>query len=295
MQNYKIYKHTNTINQKVYIGQTCTSLRDRFGKDGIGYKGCKIFYNAIQKYGWDNFQHEILEENIANCELANEREKYYISLYQSTNPEYGYNIQAGGHTQSLLSVKVYQYTINGEYVGCFNSMADAMRQYNISSGKISECCSEKRKSAGGYRWSYSKQDNLEPYLKNTQSKPVHQYNLTGDFIKSYESVMDVVKEFNICHGGHISNCCNGTRETAYGFMWSYQLCDKIQPAGNAHNQGVEVIQYDLQDHSIINIFTNLTEAANQFGDKSKKAYSSINNCLRKKSKSAYGFYWEYRK
>jgi hypothetical protein len=40
--------HKNKINGKRYIGQTYTSLQDRFGKDGIGYKGCTIFYNAIQ-------------------------------------------------------------------------------------------------------------------------------------------------------------------------------------------------------------------------------------------------------
>ena len=72
-RNYKIYMHKNKINGKVYIGQTYTSLRARFGKNGIGYKGCPIFYNAIQKYGWDNFEHEILEENIPNAEIANER------------------------------------------------------------------------------------------------------------------------------------------------------------------------------------------------------------------------------
>ena len=77
-RNYKIYIHKNKINGKVYIGQTYTSLRTRFGKNGIKYKGCPIFYNAIQKYGWDNFEHEILEENIPNAEISNEREKYYF-------------------------------------------------------------------------------------------------------------------------------------------------------------------------------------------------------------------------
>lgn len=293
MKNYKIYKHTNKINQKVYIGQTCTSLKARFGKDGIGYRGCKIFYSAIQKYGWENFEHEILEENIASDELANEREKYYIALYQSTNPKYGYNIQNGGHSQNLLSIKVYQYNIDGDYIGYFESIAEAMRTYNIANGKISDCCNGRKKSAGGYRWSYIKLEHLEPYTRNTNSKQVFQYSLAGKFIKSYESVVAAGKTFNAIKGTHITSCCKGRRETAYGFMWRYQYYEQIPPAQNIHNQGVQVIQYDRNKNNIISIFPNLIEASKQFGDKQSKAYFAINRCLNKTSKSAYGYYWEY--
>ena len=62
--NYKIYMHKNKINGKVYIGQTSKSLDERCGKNGSGYIGCIRFYNAIQKYGWNNFEHEIIEDNI---------------------------------------------------------------------------------------------------------------------------------------------------------------------------------------------------------------------------------------
>ena len=58
-----IYIHRNLINGKVYIGQTKTTLNARARKDGSGYKGCLIFYNAIQKYGWENFCHAILEKS----------------------------------------------------------------------------------------------------------------------------------------------------------------------------------------------------------------------------------------
>ena len=57
-----IYLHRNKINNKVYIGQTIQSPEERW-KNGNGYKGCYYFYNAIQKYGWDNFEHIILEQN----------------------------------------------------------------------------------------------------------------------------------------------------------------------------------------------------------------------------------------
>ena len=83
--NYKIYIHRNKINGKVYIGQTKQPLKSRWN-NGYGYKQCTKFWNAIQKYGWDNIRHEILENNLSN-EDACEKEKLYIEQYQSTNPK----------------------------------------------------------------------------------------------------------------------------------------------------------------------------------------------------------------
>ena len=91
---YSIYCHTNKLNGKKYIGQTKQSLERRFEK-GRAYKHCVLFYKAIQKYGWKNFEHEILETNLS-LEDANVREAYYISLYCLTDPQKGYNIYTGG-------------------------------------------------------------------------------------------------------------------------------------------------------------------------------------------------------
>lgn len=96
---YTIYLHRNIINNKVYIGQTCQKPKDRW-KNGSGYVTCKYFYSAIQKYGWDNFEHIILEQQECTQDIANEIEKYYIEKYDSTNPKKGYNITNGGNTVS---------------------------------------------------------------------------------------------------------------------------------------------------------------------------------------------------
>ncbi len=91
---WKIYKHVFP-NGKIYIGQTKQRLTKRFGH-GAGYAFCPLMAKAIDKYGWDSIVTEILENNITSQELANEREIYYIKLYDSRNPDKGYNIGYGG-------------------------------------------------------------------------------------------------------------------------------------------------------------------------------------------------------
>ena len=64
--------HVNTINNKRYIGITCQTPENRWRSDGSGYARSSHFWNAIQKYGWDNFEHEILQSNLSHekaCEL----------------------------------------------------------------------------------------------------------------------------------------------------------------------------------------------------------------------------------
>ncbi|MBQ2870433.1 GIY-YIG nuclease family protein [bacterium] len=95
MNNNMVYCHINKINGKRYIGITKRSLKERCGTNGVDYKKSTRFYNAIQKYGWDNFDHIILEENLTRKQ-ASEREQYYINLYNTMNDRYGYNITSGG-------------------------------------------------------------------------------------------------------------------------------------------------------------------------------------------------------
>lgn len=77
---YCVYKHTNKINNKIYIGQTCQKPEYRWGSDGQNYKNNPYFYSAIIKYGWNNFTHEIIYNNLT-AEEANQKEIELIKLY----------------------------------------------------------------------------------------------------------------------------------------------------------------------------------------------------------------------
>ena len=92
--NFTIYIHRNKINNKVYIGQTSQDVNKRWN-NGEGYKTSPKFYKAIKKYGWDNFEHIILYNNLS-LEEANKMEIELIKKYNSTNDKYGYNITQGG-------------------------------------------------------------------------------------------------------------------------------------------------------------------------------------------------------
>lgn len=94
-----VYKHTSP-HGKVYIGQTCQTLKRRY-RNGEGYKHNQYFYNAIQKYGWDNFKHEIVCSDLTGKE-ADWLEKYLISYYNSSNRNYGYNIEGGGNDKKII-------------------------------------------------------------------------------------------------------------------------------------------------------------------------------------------------
>lgn len=99
---YCVYKHTSP-NGKVYIGQTCQKPENRW-KHGKGYLNNKYFYHAIQKYGWDNFKHEILYSDLSK-EEADILEVKMISQYNSTNPKYGFNMENGGYGKGKHSAE----------------------------------------------------------------------------------------------------------------------------------------------------------------------------------------------
>ena len=95
MNNYTVYMHKNIINDKIYIGITIQNVNKRW-LNGKGYTNNDYFNKAIQKYGWENFEHIILYENLTK-EEAEQKEIELIAQYKSNQREYGYNIANGGN------------------------------------------------------------------------------------------------------------------------------------------------------------------------------------------------------
>lgn len=226
MKTYCIYKHT-LPNQKVYIGQTCDTKR-RWR--ACNYVGNCFFYNAIQKYGWENITHEILEDNLT-LEEANEKEKYYIALYQSTNSQYGYNLRAGGEGGGVIEnktekfkeryKKVYQYTLEGDFIAEWDSLTLAAEGCGATDKitGISQCCNGKRKTAYGFQWRYEKFDYLPKQKLTGVEKRIVQKDLDGNTVQIYNSLSEARDALGMKSHKSISNVLNGLAKTAYGFLW----------------------------------------------------------------------------
>lgn len=140
-----IYKITNKINGKIYIGKTSRTPQIRWSEhkqySHLIERYNTPLYHAMRKYGIDNFDFTVIEDNISNLEKLNEREKYYIELYNSTSHENGYNIVLGGdggRTSSKLTIQqveeIRQILSDIENIQSFSEIGEL---FSISSSVIS--------------------------------------------------------------------------------------------------------------------------------------------------------------
>lgn len=155
-----IYKITNLINNKVYIGQTIQPLKKRIGQH---FSNCTLskytnlpLYNAIAKYGKDNFKVDVIDNAITKEEL-NKKEEMWIYKLNSTNRNFGYNIARGGvntlHEQ--LCVKIVCLNNNKQYA----SISEAARDLGVKDTNINLVLQGRSTHTKGYDFEYI--DNSE--------------------------------------------------------------------------------------------------------------------------------------
>lgn len=126
-----IYIIKNTINSKVYIGQTKVSVQTRW-KEHLRHAryGDQVINRAMRKYGTDKFYIETLE--ICNLEVIDEREMYYIELYDSTNKSKGYNVSIGGNTPRFKRKILPIVELINLYVNDKFSTIQLAKKFNVS-------------------------------------------------------------------------------------------------------------------------------------------------------------------
>lgn len=106
-----IYKITNKVNNKIYIGKTTTSIKQRFREHLYSAKHkegnyISYLYRAIDKYGQENFSVSLLEEiKFENEKILDDRERYWIKKLHSQDHKIGYNIQEGGEGGAVRSAE----------------------------------------------------------------------------------------------------------------------------------------------------------------------------------------------
>lgn len=208
MKGY-IYKITNKINQKSYIGKTVNSIEERWNEHK---RDCKRFperplYRAINKYGIENFTIEQIEE--VDINILSEREIYWIGFFRTyTN---GYNATLGGDGKIL-----YDYDLIAELIKqkrTFQEVAD-----------IIGCCVDVVSFVNKkYNINHEPENN---FVKT--SKKVNQYDKQGNYIQSFKSYAEAARWLETngyvkghLNGvrGHIGEVCKGKRKSAYKFIW----------------------------------------------------------------------------
>lgn len=238
-----VYRHISPSN-KVYVGITSIGTQRRWGKNGRNYlkNNQPLFANAILKYGWDNFIHEIILEGISESH-AKYTEKYLIKWYKTHNMSY--NITDGG--DGLLGVissnkgkfgkdcktsrLIFQYDLDGNFICKWYGASDAARHLG-NKGKATNIirAAKTKDQAFGYYWS-------REYTESFQGNPLHkrsvgQYNSkTFQLIRVYQSVKQASKSVNISSGDIIRSCKGKKGETAKGFIWQYITLDTLDSYG----------------------------------------------------------------
>lgn len=252
-KKYVIYKYTNIINGKNYIGQTTQKIKYRAKSNGSGYKDCPNFWQAIQKYGWNNFRLEILDW-CASQTNADELEQQYIQKYKTNVKEHGYNISGGGQKNHLIAEetknKIREKKIERdkttpkrhwtkEQIAKQTEARMKSPLYWESRKKVAEKMSGRtRPKEVGLKISLAKKGQKPSVLaikKNIEvnSKPINQYDKNShECIQTFSSIKNAVKSlFNISilteqqirsKISNICSVCKGKHKIAYGYCWEYK-------------------------------------------------------------------------
>lgn len=245
-KEYTLYKHTNLINGKVYIGITCEKpYYKRFGKGGSKYKRNKHFWGAIQLYGWDNFSHEILLENLTEKEAC-EKEKEYIKKYEATNPDKGYNVDKGGKLSDKEIREKQKKAHEGKKLteehkkNISKGLGQGVNNVNYGRKQTPEAILHNSMAKTGQNnpnWGKHLKESTREKIKKKNSKPVLQYDLEGNFIKEWESGKIAAQELGLNYTG-INNCLRCVRHSSGGFVWVYKDEEKIE----RYKQNKEIIE-----------------------------------------------------
>ena len=209
---YTVYKHTSPSG-KVYIGITSMKPEYRW-RNGMGYSRSPIFYKAIQKYGWDNFKHEILAEGLTK-EQAQQMEIDLIAHYKSNDKNHGYNMSTGGESG---------------HAGCSDS--EELRRWKSDrfSGENNPHYGKHHTEEARLRISEAhKGKKLSPEVchaiseghKGLRCKPICQYTLDDVFIREWKSMSEASEKTGISIG-NICSTCKGRFKQTGGYIWRYK-------------------------------------------------------------------------
>lgn len=210
-KKFIVYQHKNKMNNKSYIGITSQDPEKRWN-NGEGYK-LQPFYEAIKKYGWDNFEHIILEKNLTKKQ-AEEKEQFYIKYFDSYRK--GYNFSEGGEsgfngghhkekTKQIISQKLSQYIKDKDQDRGIKLQEMLKNNPEINQKRIENINNIFKKGSQA----------AKDRVKNNNKK-VRCIELN----KIFNSIKEAADFAKVDNSG-ITHCLKGQQKTSGGYHWEY--------------------------------------------------------------------------
>ena len=211
-----IYKITNLINGKSYIGKTLSTIDERWNEHCRSVRRkCyekRPLYSAMNKYGVDNFKIEQIEE--CNDDIVNEREVYWIEYFGTFKN--GYNATIGGDGKHYLD---------------YDLICETYKQVQniVKTAEICGCCVDSVRNI--LRGRHIPVLSSQEISKTQLSKMVNQFSLDNEYLRSFSSLNDAAQylidnKLTNCKKStirtHISEVCRGKRKTAAKFKWTFK-------------------------------------------------------------------------
>ena len=254
-----IYKIENTITHEIYIGQTShpRGFNGRYDFKGNGiervYK--KLLGNetrgerhnqhlrrSIKKFGFDAFEVVEMFDVAETFEELNEKESYYISLFDSYKN--GYNQSFGGDSISGYSrptgkdcpnsKRVCQIGLDGELIKIWDCATDASNELGIDQASISMVCKGKRKTAGNFVWIHEKDyDSNQNYKRTPQTKdrgkgtkPVLLLSENNDILREFYSINDASAKLGMSVEGVRKICNHKVKSPRYNLIYKSEYIEE---------------------------------------------------------------------
>lgn len=255
---WTIYKITNTINGKSYIGQTCQKVEDRWNehKRGKTSKNSPL-KRAIEKYGWDNFTKEVIETT-ETLEEALDREIYWIDYYKTCvlvhGKDCGYNLSRGGEGVFVISPEQEKLIVH-------------LWNQNNSLTKIGEIMKIDRHTVQRIliRNGFSEKELSK--FKHYRYHPIYVYNLQGDLIDFFNSLSETLNEYSNINKNQIKNVLSHKLASTHQLIFLYEedknkLEEHLIRANKTHKGKVKSINLKTGEECI---YQTITEAEKQTG------------------------------
>lgn len=214
-----IYKITNRINGKIYIGKTIKTIQERWKEHCSDYQKERYekrpLYSAMNKYGIEHFYIEPVEE--CSVEFLSEREKFWIEYYGSFKN--GYNATIGGDGKQYVDYDLV--VANYKKIKNQTKVAELMK---ISTDTVAQALRVKKE----------KILTQQEVQINERGYTIYQYDKYNNFLKSFPSARAAAREVSNNSNGasHILDVCKGKRKTAYGYYWKYEDASNSEDMGS---------------------------------------------------------------